>query len=157
MFLLFYIKFLQVVNLQAQLASLKEQAARSFTNCSTNANSSERFCGKFPSFDPQDVQSWFQSQNPNIIPQLDPNTASNFGNNPFYENGIANQNPMGNYENQMKVEENVSFSSFEEGSSHHSMDSLDHVQANYRQWPLQDDDELQSIAFGYVQQWSCAK
>ncbi|XP_058208518.1 LOB domain-containing protein 14-like [Rhododendron vialii] len=146
----------QVVNLQAQLASLKEQAARSFTNCSTNANSSERFCGKFPSY-PQDVQSWFQSQNPDMIPQLDPNTASNFGNNvPFYENGIANQNPMGNYENQMKVEENVSFSSFEEGSSHHSMDSLD-VQANYRQWPLQDDDELQSIAFGYVQQWSCAK
>lgn len=144
------------MNLQAQLASLKEQAARSFTNCSANANSSERFCGnKFPSY-PQDVQSWFQSQNPNIVPQFDPNKASNFGNNPFHEHGFVNQNHVGSYENQMKVEENVSFSSFEEGSSHHSMDSLD-LQANNRQWPLQDDDELQSIAFGYVPQWSCAK
>lgn len=142
------------MNLQAQLASLKEQAARSFTNCSTNANSGERFCGKFPSY-PPDVQSCFQSQNPNIIPKLDPNTASNFGNSPFYRNGIMNQNPIGSYGNQMKVEENVSFSSFEEGSSHHSADSLD-LKANSRQWPFEDDDELQSIA-AYSQQWSCAK
>ncbi|KAF5936715.1 hypothetical protein HYC85_024221 [Camellia sinensis] len=138
----------QVVNLQAQLASLKEQAARSFLNGSTSANPS----GKFSSF-PQDVQSWFQSENSSMMPQLDPNMASNFGNNiSNYENGLMNPNPnMGNYENPIIPEENASFASFQEASQSHSIDSFE-MKANSRQWPFQDDaDELQSVAFGYIQ------
>ncbi|XAR58631.1 hypothetical protein NMG60_11014106 [Bertholletia excelsa] len=138
----------QVVNLQAQLASLKEQAARSLLNVSTGANPYERFYGKFPSYQ-HDVQSWFQSENPNLMPQLVPNLGSNSGNMACYENGFTNPNSVGTYVNQIITEENVSLASFEEAS--HSMDSLD-VRANSRQWPFQDDaDELQSVAFGYIQ------
>ncbi|PSR94854.1 LOB domain-containing protein [Actinidia chinensis var. chinensis] len=128
----------QVVNLQAQLASLKEQAARTFS-----ANPSERFNGKFP-HPPQDVQSWFQCENSSRMPQLDQNILfGNFGNNPYFENGLMNPNSF-----PIKPEENASFSGFEEASQ--SMDSID-LQTN-GQWPFQDDaNELPSMAFGYIQ------
>ncbi|GFZ13550.1 lateral organ boundaries-domain 29 [Actinidia rufa] len=129
---------LPVVNLQAQLASLKEQAARTFS-----ANPSERFNGKFPN-PPQDVQSWFPCENSSRMPQLDQNILfGNFGNNPYFENGLMNPNSF-----PIKPEENASFSGFEEASQ--SMDSID-LQTN-GQWPFQDDaNELPSMAFGYIQ------
>ncbi|KAI7982476.1 LOB domain-containing protein 29 [Camellia lanceoleosa] len=139
----------QVVNLQAQLACLKEQMARArnFINGSTGtANLNERLCGKLASYS----QGVFQSEN-SMMAQFDPNLISNFGNNPYCENSFMNPNSIGNYENQIIPEENMSFTSFEE-TSQYSMDSLD-MQTNGRhEWAFQDDaDELKLMAFGYIQ------
>ncbi|KAL6972309.1 hypothetical protein U1Q18_050790 [Sarracenia purpurea var. burkii] len=124
-----FFAYFKVVNLQAQLASLKELAARSFLNCSTIANSGERFSGKFPSY-PQDVQSLLQFENSNTMPQLDPNL-----NVPCYETGLMNPNSsVWDYENLIIPEENDSFSSLEEAS--HSINSHD-IQTNGRLWPFQ--------------------
>lgn len=146
----------QVVNLQAQLASLKEQAAhQNLQNGSNYANPNyEKF---------QDVQSWFhQSENPSTMPQFDhssltSNNINNIGSSsaPYYgsENNYImtsnNNYQMGNYEN-------INMSNFEEGSC--SADSsfdmqADHHQHNNRQWTFQDEyaDDLQSVAFRYLQ------
>ncbi|KAL6338184.1 hypothetical protein AAG906_015147 [Vitis piasezkii] len=137
----------QVVNLQAQLASLKEQAAQSLFNGSSAGNLNEKFFGKLPSYQ-QDFQSWFQLENLNTVPQFDPNLASNSETMPYSQSGFVDPSPMENYKNSMFPEENVSFASFEEAS--HSMASLD-MQGNRRKWAYQDDaDELQSVAFGYI-------
>ena len=128
------------MNLQAQLASLKELAAQSFSiNGSTTENPNDRFCGKLPSYPPQDhVETWsFQPENLNMsTPQFNQSMTSNIQTMPYYENGlIMNQNSAENYANSLNpAEENFSFSSFEEAS--HSMDSF---------------DDFQSMAFGYVQ------
>ncbi|KAA8550774.1 hypothetical protein F0562_002458 [Nyssa sinensis] len=142
----------QVVNLQAQLSSVKELAAQSFSNGSSSANLNERFNGKFPSY-PQDhhhPQSWFWSEYSNMMHQFNQNRTSNAESMPYYENGQMDPNCMKNYANSViPDEENVSFSSLDEAS--HSMDYFD-WQRNNRQWPFQDDtDDLQSVAFGYVQ------
>ncbi|CAK9150023.1 unnamed protein product [Ilex paraguariensis] len=136
----------QVVTLQAQLNSLKEQAAQSLLNASSSSSLNDRIYGKCPAY-PQDVQSWFQSQNSSFIPQLDPNLTSNIGNLPYCENGTMN---LGNYENSALLEDNISFASFEVGSK--SLDSLHDVQTNNKQWDFRDDmNDLESVAFGYIQ------
>ena len=141
---------LQVVNLQAQLASLKEHASQSLVNGTTNANPNDRSNGKFPCY-AQDVQSnWLQSENLGMMPQFNSNFMAT--NLESLQNGIMNMNTLGSYENSAPREENGSFSSFEETS--YSMDSID-MQANYsRQWAFRDDidHDLQSVAFGYMQQ-----
>lgn len=134
----------QVVNLQAQLVSLKEQAAQCIINSSnTTANPNDhKFYGESHSF-PQDVQSWWQSfQNQGTMPQFGANF-HNIENMPFYASGSMNlMSPPVKYENSCFPEENTSFG---------SMDSLE-MQSNDRQWPFQDDaDDLQSVAFRYIQ------
>ncbi|KAA8543350.1 hypothetical protein F0562_021155 [Nyssa sinensis] len=139
----------QVVNLQAQLAYLKEIAAQSFPNGPSSANPNDRFNGKSTSYPQHHPQSWFQSENSNMMPQFNPNLNSNGETMPYYVNGMINPSSMENYANSVIPEEIVSFSSFEEAS--HSMDSLE-LQTNGTQWTFQDDtDELQSVAFGYIQ------
>ncbi|KAJ7972678.1 putative LOB domain-containing protein [Quillaja saponaria] len=142
----------QVVNLQAQLASLKEKAGQNFLNASAvNGNPNEKYYGKPNDLHQQDLQSWFHSENSNMLLQFLPNLCSNSTTMPYYENRTMHPNPMGNYENSLiPAEENVSFSSYDEAS--HSMCSYD-MQTNNRQyWPSQDSDELQSLAFGYFRQ-----
>ncbi|CAK9140671.1 unnamed protein product [Ilex paraguariensis] len=118
----------QVVNLQAQLASLKEQAAQSLLSGSNSTNFNDRFTGKCPSY-PLDVQSWFQSEFFSMMPQFDPNLTGGIGNMPYCEDGSIN---LGNYENSVLPEDNISFSNLEEAS--HSMDSLHDVQTNSKLW-----------------------
>ncbi|CAN4093326.1 unnamed protein product [Withania somnifera] len=150
----------QVVNLQAQLASLREQAAaQNLQNGGSNyAN---------PSYDKfQDLQSWFhhQSENQGTMPQFDFSSLTSNNNNigstaPYYgsENNYImtsnNNYNMGNYENINLVIPTENMSSFEEGSC--SADSSFDMQTDYhnnRQWTFQDDaDELQSVAFRYLQ------
>ncbi|KAL2510793.1 LOB domain-containing protein 29 [Abeliophyllum distichum] len=136
----------QVVNLQAQLAFLKEQAAQSILNSSKNGNPNEKFYCGTNSFS-QDVKSWFQSsQNPGLLPKFDTTNSSssnNIGEMSYYQNCTMNDlNPLGNYENSALLEENTSFG---------SMDSLE-MQSNDREWPFQDDgDDLQSVTFRYIQ------
>ncbi|KAL0383596.1 UNVERIFIED_CONTAM: LOB domain-containing protein CRL1 [Sesamum calycinum] len=71
---------LPVVNLQAQLASLKEQAAQCLinnSNITANPNDQKFYGGSHSNFS-QDVQSWWNSfQNQGTMPQFD----ANFNNN----------------------------------------------------------------------------
>ncbi|KAE8660698.1 LOB domain-containing protein 29 [Hibiscus syriacus] len=118
----------QVVNLQAQLASLKElQTAQS----SVTANPNDRYHGKLHNL--QDVQSWFQ---PDSSLNFDPNS---------YGLLLDPSSSLGNFENSG----NSSFTTtFEEAPR--SMSSFD---MQTRQWNNCQDvvDDLQAMAFGYAQ------
>ncbi|KAH6766737.1 lateral organ boundaries-domain 29 [Perilla frutescens var. hirtella] len=138
----------QVVNLQAQLASLKEQAAHCIINSSTAAAAANPNDQKFNgggrgghSFSEDHVQSWLQSsQNQSSMPQFDVNFFSNVQNESYYAD--MNPNPSVKYENSGFLEENHSFGSF---------DSIE-MESNERQWTFQDEaDDLQSVAFRYIQ------
>ena len=136
-----------MVNLQAQLAYLKEQAAQNIVNVSAAAeNPNEKYLGnKAPDFS-QDLQSWFQSENPNMEPQFLPNLSSNSSTTQYYGNtNFMDPNPIGNYESSVTLEESVSFSSFDENSNSMSYN----MQTNSRQWGFHEADDLQSVAFGY--------
>ena len=129
------------MNLQAQLASLKEQAAQCIINSYNTLNPNGD--NHYPNF-PQDVQSWwqsFQSQG-TIMPQFEANLDNNLENIPYYSQyGAMNLNPS-----HVKYEENR--------TSFGSMDSLE-MQPNERQWGFQEDaDDLQSLAFRYINQHS---
>ncbi|KAK8717973.1 hypothetical protein V6N13_045223 [Hibiscus sabdariffa] len=123
----------QVVDLQAQLASLTEQAAQ---NIITNPND-----GKLPYSQLQDVQSWFGHDNSSMemTSNFNPN-CNNQNTNFYYENGFSDQNSLGNYHDNSTVspgEEQVSFTTF--GEAPHSMSCLD-MQTN--KWGFQDFDDF---------------
>lgn len=146
----------QVVSLQSQLASLREQAAQSLINgssCSNYAaNDDHKPNGRLPSYTPpQDIQSWLQQSESNScgnMPQYDQNSSTN---NVGNMNEIMNFNSIrDNYENSFLKEEDGSFSSFQEGSSY-SIDSLDMQMSHNKEWVFQENSEdLHSIAFGYI-------
>ncbi|KAG6662698.1 LOB domain-containing protein 29-like [Carya illinoinensis] len=140
----------QVVNLQTQLASLKElQAAQNFLDGSVNANPNEKCYGRLSH--PQDhVQSWFHSEITNyMMPQCSTNNISNNASTIPYDENVLMENSFGNYRSSVNHEENASNASYEEAS--HSMSSFDHLHKNNTQWTLQDADyDLQSVAFGYM-------
>ncbi|KAL2540681.1 LOB domain-containing protein 29 [Abeliophyllum distichum] len=129
----------QVVNLQAQLASLKEQASQSL-NGSNNGNPSDKFYNESHSFR-QDVQSWFEScQNQDRMAQFYNHMNNNMTDISYLQR--STMNPIVKCENPVFNEENISYD---------SMDSLE-MQSNDRQWAFQNDiDDLQSVAFRYVQ------
>ncbi|KAK7345793.1 hypothetical protein VNO77_16404 [Canavalia gladiata] len=141
----------QVVNLQAQLAYLKEQAAQSCVNASVQENPSEKFFEKSSFALPQDLQSWFQGENSNMGSEFLPNLCTNMssvtqhcGNNAVMDD----LNTIGiNYENCGAMDEGSSFSSFEE-TSNYSM-SYD-MQTNKRTWGFHEVEDLHSVAFGYT-------
>ncbi|XP_027362909.1 LOB domain-containing protein 29-like [Abrus precatorius] len=140
----------QVVNLQAQLAYLKEQAAQSCVNVSAQENPSEKFFEKSYTL-PQDLQSWFQVENSNLGQDFFPNLGTSlssatqhYGNNALMDD----LNPINgiNYEKSGAMEESSSFSSFDD-SSNYSM-SYD-MQTNRRTWGYHEVEDLHSVAFGY--------
>ncbi|KAL9318641.1 hypothetical protein ACSQ67_015158 [Phaseolus vulgaris] len=140
----------QVVNLQAQLAYLKEQAAQSCLNGSVNENPSEKLFEKSSAALPQDLQSWFQVENSNLGPEFLPNMCTNLSTQKHYGNNalIEDLNPTWiNYENSGAMEENSSFSSFDESSNSYSM-SYD-MHTNRRTWGFHEVEDLRSVAFGY--------
>lgn len=136
---------MQVVNLQVQLASLKEQASQSFPSGNPNYDTTANY-GKFNPFD----QNLFQPENASMIPPFDhPNSSRNI-------NGDFTVNPnssSGNYENSgIPVREDVSFSSLEDQGSTYTMDSVDDMQTSNCEWSFRDDlHDLQSAALGYIQ------
>ncbi|XP_022759761.1 LOB domain-containing protein 29-like [Durio zibethinus] len=138
----------QVVNLQAQLASLKEQAAQSILNGSVTANPNDKYYGKLPS-QLQEVQSWFHPDNSSMAPNFNQKLL-NHPSTSNCENGFLDPNSLGNFENSFisSGEDHVSFTTF--GETPHSLSSFD-MQTNNRQWTFQDVDDLQSMAFGYAQ------
>ncbi|XP_024932744.3 LOB domain-containing protein 29-like [Ziziphus jujuba] len=139
----------QVVSLQAQLASMKEQAAQSFSSGSAFANPNGKVLyGKLPFS--QAPQDWFEPENKETVPQFNPNLAANSATMTYHGNGVINPNSMEiNYENSVKIpDENASYRSFEEVSCFD-------MQMNNRQYcSFQEADELQSMAFGYINQHS---
>ncbi|KAF7818407.1 LOB domain-containing protein 29-like [Senna tora] len=131
----------QVVNLQAQLAYLKEQAGQSNINVNASAMS-ENPNGK-AAFCDHDLQKWFlEAENPNMGMQW---------------NGINEMDvkptavATGNYENHP---ESISISSFHQETCN-SYSSYDHdmqfTAANSTPWGFHhhEVDDLQSVAFGY--------
>ncbi|KAL4340400.1 hypothetical protein GQ457_08G021050 [Hibiscus cannabinus] len=136
----------QVVNLQAQLASLKEQAARS-----SNGNPNDKYYGKLPS-QLHDVQSWFQFHPhdsamalapPNFNPGLPDRTRAGS----YCENGFSDPTCLGNYDSSSAIssspgEDRSSFSAFG-GEAPRSI-------SPFEQWSFQDADDLQSMAFAYA-------
>lgn len=140
---------MQVVNLQVQLASLKEQASQSFFSGSGSSGNPDY--AKFnPIESPYDVQTWFQSENASMVPPFDhPNSSRN-----IYGDYMVNPNSSsGNFENSaITRREDVSFSSLEDQGSTYTMDSLDDMQTSNCQWTFRDDlHDLQSAALGYIQ------
>ncbi|CAA2934051.1 LOB domain-containing protein 29-like [Olea europaea var. sylvestris] len=129
----------QVVNLQAQLASLKEQASQSL-NGSNNGNPNDKFYDESHSFR-QDVLSWFQScQNQDTMPTYCTNIDNSLTDILYPQRGTMN--PIVKCESPVFPQENISYG---------SMDSLE-MQSNNRQWAYPNDfDDFQSVAFRYVQ------
>ncbi|KAJ4967987.1 hypothetical protein NE237_014688 [Protea cynaroides] len=129
----------QVVNLQAQLDTLKAQAAQSLVNVSTSS---------FPSY-PQDVQGLLHLEESRMQPQFHQNPSNHAETMSNYESGFMDSSSMGDYhQNPMMPEENISFTGFEDPS--HAMAFHD-MQNNTRKWAFQDMEDLQSAGFSYLQ------
>lgn len=135
-----------MVNLQAQLAFLKEQAAQTCLNTSANENPNEK---SYALPQPQDLQGWFQMENSNNLgPEFLQNNLSNISSSAtqYYGNNTPmDLNPIGNYENSGVKEESSSFSSYEESCNSMSYDML----TNNRTWGYDQVEDLHSVAFGY--------
>ncbi|KAK7284101.1 hypothetical protein RJT34_18840 [Clitoria ternatea] len=120
----------QVVNLQAQLTFLREQAGQICLNSSAIENPNEKYFEKPANNNfSQDLQSWFQVENSNMGSQFCANLCTNpststqyFGNTSTTTSYLMDQNPIGNYENSGTMEESISFSSFDESCSSMSYD-----------------------------------
>lgn len=142
----------QVFNLQAQLASLKEQATQSLcAPSSTRGSLNEKYSGnKVISNQALDVQSWLHMANQNNLPhQFSLDSMSNVNAMPYYDNGSMDSSSAGNnYDNSLVLEENISFRSLEEASGG-SISSMD-MQTSNRQWSFRDGDDLHSFAYGYI-------
>ncbi|KAK7396424.1 hypothetical protein VNO78_17423 [Psophocarpus tetragonolobus] len=112
----------QVVNLQARLAYLREQAGQIYLNASATENPNEKYLRKPTTF-PQYLQNWFQMENSNMASQFLPNLSTN-PSTQYYEhtNTLMEPNPIGNYENSGTIEESISFSDFEESCNSMSYD-----------------------------------
>lgn len=152
-----------MVNLQLQLAFLREQAAQSFMNASATENPNEKYCSRKPNistFPTHDLEGWFQTQNSDMagphqfLPDMSNNSSTTifqhfYGSISSGSNPLMNLNPIvgNNNENSGTMEESISFSSFDETASNNSM-SYD-VQANSKQWGFHEADDLQSVAFGF--------
>lgn len=135
-----------MVSLQTQLAYLKEQAAQ---NCHINASTNENPNEKSNSLTlPQDLQTWFHVENSNnhqLGQEFITNNLSNISlTTQYYGNNTLNMDldPMRNYENSRVIEENTSFSSFEESTSNS-------METNRRTWGFDEVEDLHSVAFGY--------
>ncbi|KAJ8440790.1 hypothetical protein Cgig2_000678 [Carnegiea gigantea] len=142
----------QVMNLQAQLASLKHQAAQAMVNGSSNQNPNDRLCGK-PASNynyPQDVHSWLQSEYSNMVPPFEPvSLNSSPESSTFYgdQGGLVNHNHTSSLTRD--DQEHVSFATFQ-GSPNYSHQSMASLELETKsKWAYQDSDDLRSMAFGY--------
>lgn len=136
----------QVISLQSQLVSLKEQAEQRQLNVPQYSDNINSINGRHPSYQQaQDIKNWFQ-QSENLwtnMSQFNPNSMND---------GTNFKSMAENYNNSLLKEEDGSFSSVEEGSSY-SIESLDmHISSSQQQWGFREHGEdLQAVAFGYFQ------
>ncbi|XP_062120350.1 LOB domain-containing protein 29-like [Humulus lupulus] len=156
----------QVVNLQAQLATLKElqlassQRSQSFNNGSGTVNPNNgKFSGKVESWDDDHDYGWFEMESPKLSSNYSTSAA---GTAMAYndKNGVLiinpNPNSSGNHYNKVDQiipdnhHENICYGSFEETNNSFSMSSFESImQPNYyyRPWGAFQEysDELQSM------------
>ncbi|CAL0310384.1 unnamed protein product [Lupinus luteus] len=112
----------QVVNLQAQLAYLREQASQNCFNLSGAENPNEKYFGKPTSSFPMDLQNCFHMENPNMGSQFLPNMYNNPSTTQHYGNTL-DPNPIGNYESSgTTLDESTSFSCFDDSCNSMSYD-----------------------------------
>ncbi|XP_015891367.3 LOB domain-containing protein 29-like [Ziziphus jujuba] len=145
----------QVISLQAQLASIKEQSANngSFINGPDNANWNQKFNGRLSH--QEHAQNWFQQENSNLVPQFSPNLTNVASMMPYLESNklMDPHNLVGSCESSVVPDENVSYGRFDEASDHF-WSSLD-AQTINRQWGgFHDSNDLHSGPFNYTQQYS---
>ncbi|KAF3436177.1 hypothetical protein FNV43_RR23269 [Rhamnella rubrinervis] len=143
----------QVISLQAQLASIKEQAAnKNFINGSDSANCNQKFNGRF-SHQQEYPQNWYRQENSNMMAQF-PNLVTNDANSmmDYLENKSMDPKLAGNCESPIVPEENVLNGRFDEASDHY-LSSLD-TQTINRQWGFQASNGLhESVPFSYTQHY----
>lgn len=129
-----------MVNLQTQLAYLREQAAHRCLNTSAAENSNEKYLGKPTNFTlPQDLQSWLQMENSNMGgPQFLPNLSTNSSTTQYYgSTTLLDPNLVGIYENSgLTMEESISVSNFDESCSSMSYDMQ-------KQWAFHEVHNIQ--------------
>ncbi|PIA45329.1 hypothetical protein AQUCO_01700693v1 [Aquilegia coerulea] len=143
----------QVVNLQAQLASLSSAQASlgDLVNGSIALRPQEdKMDATFPSYPHDDHYGFFHFNDCKMPQQIQAYANNNNNENMLYcDTGFINPNPMADYYNDsVMTEESVHFPSFEDPS--HSMASLD-MQMNNRKWAFQDTEDFQSMASAYIQ------
>ncbi|KAL5981387.1 hypothetical protein ACLOJK_015442 [Asimina triloba] len=128
----------QVVSLQAQLATLKAQAAQNHFNSSA-ASVPEEFCNRsFPSYQ-LNPHAFFHSEGSSSVESM------------LYssENAPTDQNSMGDYNHSAVTEEHGSFADADD-SCFGIMGSGD-APISSRKWEFQDMGDLQSVAFAHLQ------
>ncbi|CAL1383215.1 unnamed protein product [Linum trigynum] len=160
----------QVVNLQAQLASMREQASHhnfaynmsSATSANPNNSDHRHYGNHHSAHNPiQDLQSWLQDQYPCGVPNSNNMVPQPYNQSPDNMNMAAAAGGGGYVGNYGSNNSSTSFDSFEDASnSMSSMDINETDQQHSRRWrPAsaynhpqdQADDDLQSVAFGYFQ------
>ncbi|KAL5712163.1 hypothetical protein ACHQM5_014362 [Ranunculus cassubicifolius] len=120
----------QVVNLQAQLASLNAQASQA-----SGPQEDKLFSATFPNY--------LHGEQGLTMQQTFPNAMQNPENILCYENGNINPNSIPDYNCSSMSEGNSQYPSYE--------DSSFEMQMNTRKWAFQDAEDLQSMAFDYLQ------
>lgn len=147
---------MQVVNLQSQLAGLKQlQAAQGLFNGGNNSTQNPNERSSSSNY-PQDVHSWLQSEYPQMVPPFNPNhincsseSSTIYGSN--NQHGYVN-NHNHNSSMVLQDDQDVSLASYEASSSHHSASMASLEFENKSKWPYQETDcDLHSMAFGYPQ------
>lgn len=135
---------MQVISLQAQLASLEEQAAQSLLNGCPPSNPNEKFYEKLSS-NLENMQSYQYLENSRMVPLLDPNLTANL----YMNEVLMGQSCLELHDPNESVmpDENWSVSFLEEAS--HSMGVSFDKQRNDRKWAFQDTDDLQAVPFSY--------
>ncbi|GAU25173.1 hypothetical protein TSUD_150720 [Trifolium subterraneum] len=137
----------QVVNLQAQLAYMKEQAAQRCLNTSLIENPNEKNFVKPSNILPQDLQIQMENYSyisPQFLPNLSSSSTTNLSTTHYYNGNsttLMDLNPIinGSYENSGTLEESISsFSNFDERCNN-SM-SYENMQ---RQWNFHEVHNLQ--------------
>ncbi|XP_077226188.1 LOB domain-containing protein 29-like [Tasmannia lanceolata] len=138
----------QVINLQAQLDSLKEQAFQSLVNSSTSSSSTEdKVHDKI--FHPyqQDGHGLFYPENPGMVQPSIPSHQGIAETMLYYENGLMCPNSTADYHHSNMNEEQGSFAMDDDSS--HPMVSLD-MEMDTWKWELQDMEDLRTVAFAYL-------
>ncbi|KAF5195348.1 Lob domain-containing protein crl1 [Thalictrum thalictroides] len=136
----------QVVNLQAQLAFFKDQAAQNLVSgCSTTSSSQEqKLFEKFHTFPSQDIQGFIASEMSASQQQFHPNP-NNSAETLYHVNELRDPNSLNNYHHMFMPGENDSYNSLEDPSA----GPVD-MHTNISKWGFQDAEDLQSVAFPYL-------
>ncbi|XP_068640943.1 LOB domain-containing protein 29-like [Aristolochia californica] len=140
----------QVVNLQAQLASLKAQATQTLVNGSKSPSPQEdKSFERFLNYQQGSNPPFLTDSSRMVQQQAFMGPSGGVDSFLCYGNGFTEPSSMSNYYHQSTGIEELAASFTTEDDSSHSMTSFD-MPTEQRKWALQDMEDLQSVAFGYL-------